>query len=102
MLNNAQMMIIHITSSLTVIFTNTTNNATIRKKGVVIMSKSYFEKVGIDRQYESSTAQEAEKAFKYSCKCCCTTGKHQECDRCQIAFVHDFMMTYFNSKHQTA
>lgn len=38
-----------------------------------------FEEIGVNRQYEANSIQEATKAFEYSCKCCCSKGIHLDC-----------------------
>ena len=42
---------------------------------------TYFETVGVDYQYNAKNIKEANKAFEYSCNCCCTKGIHIECPR---------------------
>ena len=63
---------------------------------------SSFEQIGINRQYEARTIDEANKSFKRSCECCCTKGRHIECDRCQIAYVHSLICAFFNDANNNA
>ena len=55
-----------------------------------------FEQVGINYQYDASNIKEANRAFKYSCNCCCNKGINLQCDRCAIAFVHSLIVADFN------
>ena len=57
-----------------------------------------FEQVGINYQYDADTPQRAKRAFQHSCTCCCNKGIHLECDRCNIATVHNIVMAYFDTK----
>lgn len=60
-----------------------------------------FETVGINYQYEATTIEQANKSFKYSCDCCCSKGRHADCDRCAIANVHSLIVAYLNDKTKT-
>lgn len=44
-----------------------------------------FEQIGVNIQNDCTTIEEARKAFKYSCNCCCNRGMHINCDRCAIS-----------------
>jgi hypothetical protein len=57
-----------------------------------------FEQVGVNFQYEATSLQEANKAFKYSCDCCCNKGIKLECDKCAIACAHSLVVAYFDGK----
>ena len=57
-----------------------------------------FETVGVNYQYEANSIYEANKAFQYSCTCCCSKGINTPCDRCAIAYTHDLICTYFDDK----
>lgn len=57
-----------------------------------------FERVGVNFQHEATSKEQANKAFKYSCDCCCNKGIRLECDRCAIAHVHSLVMAYFDDK----
>lgn len=59
-----------------------------------------FEQIGVNYQYDANNIHEANKAFKYSCECCCSKGIRLECDRCKIAVVHNLVVAYFNDKEQ--
>lgn len=55
-----------------------------------------FEQVGINYQYDATTIQQANKAFSYSCNCCCTKGVRIDCDKCAIAVVHNHVVAAIN------
>ena len=55
-----------------------------------------FQTIGINRQYDASSAEDATKAFKRSCECCCNRGVQLDCDHCSIAFVHSLVMANFD------
>lgn len=55
-----------------------------------------FERIGVNRQYDAATVEEANKTFEHSCECCCNKGMHIECDRCAIAYTHSLVIAYFN------
>jgi hypothetical protein len=57
-----------------------------------------FERVGVNRQYDATTLEEARKSFRHSCECCCHKGMHIDCDRCAIAYTHNLIVAYFNDK----
>lgn len=57
-----------------------------------------FEQVGSNFQYDSQTKEEADRCFRYSCRCCCHRGMRIECDHCAIAVAHDLVMAAFDSK----
>lgn len=56
---------------------------------------SIFEERGIEYQYNATSVTRAIKSFQKSCTICCNTGKHIECDRCNIAFVHNIIISNF-------
>lgn len=55
----------------------------------------YFEQIGINAQYDANNIHDANKAFAWSCKCCCYKGTRISCDRCGIAFAHDLVVANF-------
>lgn len=57
-----------------------------------------FEQVGVNFQHEATSLYEANKAFKYSCDCCCNKGIKLECDKCAIVHVHSLVVAYFDGK----
>ena len=57
-----------------------------------------FEQVGVNMQYEALTKEIAQKKFSRSCDCCCNKGMQINCDRCQIATVHQLVMASFETK----
>lgn len=59
-----------------------------------------FETVGVNLQYNARNTQEANKAFKYSCDCCCNKGMKLECDRCAIAYAHSMVCACFSDQEQ--
>ena len=61
-----------------------------------------FETIGVNRQYESETIREANKAFNHSCDCCCNRGMKIDCDKCSIAFVHSLVVACFEGNGKTA
>lgn len=59
-----------------------------------------FEQIGINYQYNANNIKEANKAFQYSCDCCCNKGMHLDCDRCAIAYTHSLVVAYFNDRRE--
>ena len=59
-----------------------------------------FEQIGVNRQYDASTKQEANSAFSHSCDCCCNKGMQIKCDRCSIAYVHSLVIACFDDSGQ--
>lgn len=57
-----------------------------------------FEQVGINYQYDAATKEEAIRAFKHSCNCCCHRGMRIDCDHCAIAFNHNLVVASFEGK----
>lgn len=57
-----------------------------------------FETIGVNKQYEAESTREANKAFAYSCNCCCSKGMQIDCDKCTIAFVHSLVVACFDNK----
>jgi hypothetical protein len=57
-----------------------------------------FEQVGANYQYTANTKEEADRSFRYSCRCCCERGMRIECDRCAIAVAHELVIAAFDSK----
>lgn len=55
-----------------------------------------FEEIGIQYQYNAQNVEQANKAFKYSCDCCCAKGRNVPCDRCTISQVHSLVVAFFN------
>ena len=55
-----------------------------------------FENIGVERQFESETAAEANQNFRHSCDVCCTRGMKIECVKCAIAHVHNEIITCFD------
>ena len=56
-----------------------------------------FVEIGIERQYEAQNINEANRAFKSSCRLCSTRGRHLECDRCGIANAHNTVIAIFDN-----
>lgn len=54
-----------------------------------------FETIGVNRQYDAASIEEANKAFSRSCDCCCNKGIHLDCEKCSIAYVHSMVVAYF-------
>lgn len=50
---------------------------------------TYFETLGVERQYSAANIKIAKKALATSCDICTKTGKHIQCDKCAIASVHN-------------
>ena len=65
----------------------------IDKKGVIYMK---FIETGIRLQQEAMTKEMANKAFEYSCKCCCNRGLNISCEKWQIKMVHDITISIFD------
>lgn len=59
-----------------------------------------FEQIGVNHQYNANNIKEANKAFQYSCDCCCNKGMHLDCDRCAIAYTHSLVVAYFNDRRE--
>lgn len=59
-----------------------------------------FEQIGINYQYCADSVEEANNAFLYSCKCCCTKGMRIECDRCAISHTHSMIVAIFDDKNK--
>lgn len=59
-----------------------------------------FQTIGINRQYDADSVEDAVRAFKRSCECCCRRGVHLSCDRCGIAFAHSLVVANFNDINQ--
>ena len=57
-----------------------------------------FERIGINRQYESTNTEEANRNFTRSCECCCNRGMHINCDKCGIAFAHSLVVASFEER----
>lgn len=55
---------------------------------------TYYESIGVDYQYNANNIHEAKKAFEKSCDICAKTGKHINCDNCNIAFVHNIVINH--------
>ena len=55
-----------------------------------------FETVGVNYQYDAINKASANKAFQYSCRCCCQKGIHLECDRCAIEHAHSLVIANFD------
>ena len=55
-----------------------------------------FEQIGINSQYDATTKEEANKAFKWSCDACCNKGMRLDCDKCAIAYTHKLVIAYFD------
>lgn len=63
-----------------------------------------FDEIGIQRLYDATTIEEANRTFSRSCHCCCVKNRQVSCDRCSIAFVHGLIVANFNdnTKSKTA
>lgn len=59
-----------------------------------------FEQVGVNYQYDADTKEEARRAFRYSCNCCCNRGMRLNCTHCAIAVAHDFVIAALDSQEQ--
>ena len=53
-----------------------------------------FEERGVNRQYNSSSAREAKRAFHRSCELCASQGKYISCAHCAIASVHQLVIEF--------
>ena len=63
------------------------------------MAKKFIE-IGIQYQQNSSTKEEANKMFLRSCNICCNRGLHIDCDKCEIAAVHELTIAILDDLHQ--
>ena len=61
-----------------------------------------FENIGVLYQYDAQNKHDANKAFEYSCKCCCEKGMRIECDRCAIAHAHAMVVACFDDNEVVA
>lgn len=61
------------------------------------MALTKFEQVGVNYQTDSTSKQEANRNFRYSCRVCCNRGMRIECDRCAIASTHDAVVAAFET-----
>ena len=59
-----------------------------------------FIETGIRLQQEAMTKEMANKAFEYSCKCCCNRVLNITCDKYQIKMVHDITISIFDDFSQ--
>lgn len=66
------------------------------QKGV--MSMTYFESVGVERQYNANSLEKADREFARSCKKCATQGKPIRCAQCAIDFAHSVITACFNNR----
>lgn len=57
-----------------------------------------FEQTAINRQYEAYRKDWAVKQFNISCNICCLTGRHCDCDKCNIAYVHHLIIAALDEK----
>ena len=55
-----------------------------------------FERVGAERQYDSCSAEEAQRQFNHSCMLCGTRGCWVDCKHCEISRAHHLMMNVFH------
>ena len=55
-----------------------------------------FEAIGVERQMECSSKQEAVKVFRHSCEICCYHGMRIDCDKCAIAHAHREVLAALN------
>lgn len=58
---------------------------------------SKFEQVGVSRQYDAVSKEEANHRFSTSCTICCNRGMQISCDRCAIACAHAISIAAFDS-----
>lgn len=56
-----------------------------------------FEQIGVNYQLQSTTPQQAQKSFEYSCNCCVGKSRclYNTCDNCAIRQVHTQTMAIF-------
>lgn len=57
-----------------------------------------FEQIGVNLQYDATNKEQALRAFRYSCECCCTKGMWLNCEHCAIHCTHQLVMACFDSK----
>lgn len=57
-----------------------------------------FEQIGVNLQYDAMNKEQALRAFRYSCECCCTKGMWLNCEHCAIYCTHQLVMACFDSK----
>lgn len=58
------------------------------------MMRQTFEEVGIAYQMQAYRIDWAEEKFKWSCDCCCNTGRilRKSCSSCKIKFYHNMVV----------
>lgn len=59
-----------------------------------------FEKIGVNRQYDAETKEQANTEFDISCYTCthCSRANWCSCHACQIRLAHDYMIAYLSDK----
>lgn len=57
-----------------------------------------FEQVGVNRQYNSDSTDEANALFNNSCTLCCMKGIHLDCKHCAIEAAHALVVAIFTDK----
>lgn len=57
-----------------------------------------FEQIGVNYQYDSCSKEEAARALRHSCRCCCERGMQITCSRCAIEQAHNLVVAAFDSK----
>ena len=60
-----------------------------------------FITIGVNYQQTAMSKDEANRRFAHSCNICCNRGLHIDCDRYEIAAVHDMTVAYFNDKEMS-
>lgn len=54
-----------------------------------------FEQIGVGRQNNAMSTQDADRNFRHSCQVCCEKGFHICCDKCAIAAAHQTVVYVF-------
>lgn len=57
-----------------------------------------FEQIGVNRQYNSDSIDEANSTFNNSCTLCCMKGLHIDCRHCAIEAAHALVVATFADK----
>lgn len=60
-----------------------------------------FERMGVNRQCDAHSIEEANEAFAYSCEICCSKGRYSNCKKCAIEYTHRLIVAYFNDKNRS-
>lgn len=55
-----------------------------------------FEKIGLERQKNAVSKEDAARMFSLSCQICCKRGLRIDCGKCYIASTHEMVVAAFD------